>query len=68
MKIVGHDQTSVTVQLSRDELVMVNNALNEVCNGVNIDDVEFVTRLAFDRATVRALLSQFSMVFETWDR
>lgn len=42
--------------LSEKELILVNNALNEVCNGVHIDDFEFTTRLGGDRAEVAAVL------------
>jgi hypothetical protein len=34
----------VDVRLSWDDLLLVNNALNEVCNGVGFDDGEFQTR------------------------
>ena len=53
-----HDQTSrsATVTLTSDELVMVNNALNEVCNGFDIGDDEFSTRLGFGREQLRELL------------
>jgi hypothetical protein len=46
----------ITLEVSRAELVLINNALNEVCNGVDIADEEFGTRLGGSREEVRALL------------
>jgi len=51
---------SVTVTLTADEVVILNNALNEVCNGVDIDDDEFLTRLGQPRERVRKLLQALS--------
>jgi hypothetical protein len=48
----------VSVSLTRDELLMLNNALNEVCNGVGFEDDEFATRLGFPREQLRALLAR----------
>jgi len=50
----------LTVKLSEDELVIINNAINEVCNGVRIPDWEFSTRIGYDRAEALALLSKLS--------
>ena len=41
-----------------DELLLLNNALNEVCNGLALDDAEFQTRLGVDRKTARKLLAK----------
>lgn len=40
------------------ELLLLNNALNEVCNGVNFGDDEFQTRLGVDRKTALKLLAK----------
>ena len=45
------------LRVTHDELLMLNNALNEVCNGVNIHEKAFQTRLAFERSDLRALLA-----------
>jgi hypothetical protein len=52
--------TSATVIVSLDELRLLNNALNEVCNGVReLDtDVEFATRLGASREQGRGLLRE----------
>ena len=49
-----------TVELTDRELVILNNALNEVCNGVHTDDAEFETRLGATREEARALLLRIS--------
>jgi hypothetical protein len=47
MKVKDFGRSSANLELSRSELILVNNALNEVCNGVAelSDDSEFATRL-----------------------
>lgn len=42
---------STEISLSRDELLLINNAINEVLNGPDaIDDAEFQTRLGVERS------------------
>jgi hypothetical protein len=41
-----------------EELLLLNNALNEVCNGVDFEDDEFQTRLGVDRKTALKLLAK----------
>jgi hypothetical protein len=48
----------VTVQLNVDDISLLNNALNEVCNGVHLSDPDFETRLGVSRAKARDLLRQ----------
>jgi hypothetical protein len=58
MEQITVDAESVTIRLSRTELSLVNNALNEVANGVEIADPEFGTRLGQPRSDVRQLLAE----------
>jgi hypothetical protein len=44
----------------RASLGAINNALNEVCNGVAIEEPEFQTRLGCTRAEMQALLDIIS--------
>lgn len=46
------------IELDRDELVVLSNALNEACDA--IDDSEFSTRLGSSRAAVESLLDQIN--------
>jgi hypothetical protein len=43
---------------THDELVVINNALNEVCNGVSLDDDEFKTRIGYSREMALGLLNK----------
>jgi len=45
------------VELTRDELGIINNALNEVCNGVDLDG-EFDTRMGCTVEEARDLLAK----------
>lgn len=54
---VDHQARTLRVTLTEDELLLIANALNEVCNGVEIDDFEFATRIGVDRARAREVLS-----------
>ena len=49
------------VEFSRDELVWVNNALNEVLHGPDaINESEFGVRMGGSRGEVKALLHRIS--------
>ena len=60
MIVLSRTESSADLRLDNDELVMLNNALNEVCNGVDIADTEFQTRLGWDRGALQELLDQIS--------
>jgi hypothetical protein len=57
----GH---TARVVIGEDDLALLNNALNEVCNGVDIDEGEFATRLGADREDARALLAELSELLD----
>ncbi len=59
VKIKDFGRSSANIELSSAELILVNNALNEACNGVSelSDDNEFATRLGASRADGRELLA-----------
>lgn len=58
----------VQLDLSADELLILNNALNEVCNGVDIGDFEFAARIGGGREEARALLERLSAFYEARSR
>lgn len=64
MNIVLNSSERALLSLTRDELVAINNALNEVCNGVHISDRDFQTRLGVDRSFVATLLEEISAAFD----
>lgn len=57
MNLAHQNRHHFLVHLTRDELVVVSNALNEVCHGVDIDDAEFQARLSVSRPTLQALVT-----------
>ena len=59
MEVLAKHYTLVDIRLHEDELILINNALNEVCNGVDIADFEFDTRIGTSREKALALLDQF---------
>jgi hypothetical protein len=67
MEQVTADAEGVTIRLNRSELGIVNNALNEVANGVDISGSEFKTRLGESRSDVRQLLTEIGAVYRVLD-
>ena len=67
MRVAESNPESATVELSSDELRLVNNALNEIVNGVSAlgDDAEFQTRLGATRGEARRLLDAVSQVLDS---
>lgn len=58
MNVVLSSLDRTLVSLTRDELLTLNNALNEVCNGIHISDRDFQTRVGVERSIAAALLEQ----------
>jgi len=57
MRVVRSDVQAVTVELTRGDLLTINNALNKVCHGPDsIDDWEFYTRIGVERHEAKSLL------------
>ncbi len=48
---------STSVELTKDELGIINNALNEVCNGIHLEG-EFDTRMGCTMKEAQALLAK----------
>ena len=61
---IDTDGRTARVVIGEDDLVLLNNALNEVCNGVDIDEAEFATRLGAERTAARALLDELSELLD----
>lgn len=49
---------------TRDELVVINNALNEICNGLAFGDDEFQTRIGCSRALAHKVLAKVGKALE----
>jgi hypothetical protein len=50
------------VELTADELLIVNNAINEVCNGIDVP--EFSTRIGSGREEALALLKEIGATLD----
>jgi hypothetical protein len=60
--LVGGTEQDLVARFTRDELLLMKAALNEVCNGVLIDDFEFQTRLGCNRSEAGKLLQDIGEV------
>ena len=59
MKIIEKREDAAIVELTKDELVIVSNAINEICHGPEaIEDWEFGTRVGASRTEAKALLER----------
>ena len=56
MTLTKLDHARASISLSRDELLAINNALNEVCNG--LDAWEFSTRMGVSQQEAAELLAK----------
>jgi len=55
-----NESATVDIRITRDELAVINNCLNELSNGIHFEDWEFQTRIGWSRGQVRELLSRLS--------
>tara|TARA_B100001093_G_C26558901_1_gene897777 strand:+ start:619 stop:816 length:198 start_codon:yes stop_codon:yes gene_type:complete len=62
MEILGKEKNFVDVRISYNELEMLKNGLNEVCNGLEL--FEFETRMGFKREEVKSLFSDFKSIID----
>ncbi|MEU8320513.1 hypothetical protein AB0C33_19330 [Nonomuraea sp. NPDC048881] len=60
VEIVRATAEVITVNLGPDDALAINNALNEVCNGVHLDDWDFQTRMGVERDQARSVLRAIS--------
>jgi len=50
------------ISIPREDLIGINNALNEICNGLEIEDPEFETRIGQPRDALRRSLYTLGVV------
>jgi hypothetical protein len=62
MKIVKTAMEQSTVTISHKELLILNSALNEICNGIEV--FEFETRIGANRHEVADLLSGIGAILD----
>lgn len=64
MEILKAGSGSATIVLNQRELRTLHSSLNEVCNGIDIDPIEFPTRIGASRESALKLLAQLSRVID----
>lgn len=65
MRVLQSGSDRATVELTMDDLLTFNNALNEVCNALDL--AEFATRMGVELSEARALLRQVRDVLTSMD-
>ena len=57
MKIINRLEKKVIIEITDEELYVLSNALNEICNGIEV--FEFETRIGMKKEEVKELLDKF---------
>lgn len=68
---MGMDEkcSKLKIELEQNEVVMLSNALNCVCNGpYSIEDWEFETLMGAKRIEVKAILEKLNKLYEIFPR
>jgi len=65
MKVLTIDGPSATVELSGLELLILHNALNEVCHGIDI--AELHARIGAEATEIEALLQHVGALYDQVD-
>jgi hypothetical protein len=58
VEVIKRERDAATLRFSEEELYILNNALNEVCNGLHIS--EFSTRMGAEREEALQQLEQIN--------
>jgi len=56
MEVLRREPHAAELRLTRDELLIINNALNEICHGIDVP--EFATRIGAEPAEAKRLLAE----------
>jgi hypothetical protein len=62
MKAKEINANGASIMLSQEELLIVSNALNEICNGLDLP--EFATRIGAERESAARLLQDIGDVYD----
>ena len=55
MEVLRREPHAAEIRLTRGELAIINNALNEICHGIDLP--EFASRIGAERAEAERLLA-----------
>jgi hypothetical protein len=64
MPMSDKKKDSLPPTFTHEELVIINNALNEICNGLPLGDDEFQTRIGYSREQTRKVLGKVAKALE----
>ncbi|NIG13537.1 hypothetical protein [Pantoea sp. Cy-640] len=62
MELLSVTMKTAEINITEEELLILNSALNEICNGIDI--AEFETRIGSDRNEVAVLLSKIGNILD----
>ncbi|WP_455865061.1 hypothetical protein [Pantoea agglomerans] len=62
MNLLSVTKGNAEINITEHELLILNSALNEICNGIDI--AEFETRIGSEKDDVTALLSKIGNVLD----
>lgn len=65
MDTINSSRNLASISLNRDELLVLNAALNEICNGIDV--FEFESRIGADREFVTGLLQGLGSLLDSMD-
>lgn len=65
MDMINSSRDLANISLNRDELLVLNAALNEICNGIDV--FEFESRIGADREFVTGLLQGLGSLLDSMD-
>jgi hypothetical protein len=65
MKVLAIDGPSATIELSGLDLLILHNALNEVCHGIDIPELH--ARIGADAKEIETLLKHVGALYEKVD-
>ncbi len=62
MDVISTENTGATVSLSAQDVLIISNALNEVCNGLDVP--EFSTRMGVELDEALELLEKVGKLYD----
>ncbi|MGY2292800.1 hypothetical protein ACW9H6_23925 [Pseudomonas sp. SDO528_S397] len=65
MEVIGSETNKASINITRAELLVINAALNEVCNGIEV--FEFETRIGVDKTCALGILGEVGRLLDRMD-
>lgn len=62
MKSIKFNKSKIVLELTNDELGVLSNALNEVCNGIKV--LNFEKTIGIDIDAARGLLKSLTLIYK----